>query len=313
MIRDGAITSEDKILGETFDVVVVGGNFAGVSAALPLARARRRVLVVDAGKPRNRFSHGAHNFYGHDGKPPLEAMAEAQRQFMLYPTATFFKGEAVSASGQKDVFSIVLANGLGVTARRLVLATGVKDTLPDLPGLTERWGQSVVHCPYCHGYELPQGPLGVLGVGAHSLHSAVLATDWGPIIFFTQGKVEPDGEAAALFAARGVTVERSPVVELLGPAPALEAVRLADGRVVALGGLFVAPQVSPASPLAQQLGCAFDEAPMGPYLRVNEMKETSVPGVFAAGDIAQAMHSAPLAAAAGMMAGVCAHRSLIWE
>jgi thioredoxin reductase len=299
-------------MGKNFDVVVIGGNFAGVSAALPLARARRRVLVVDAGKPRNRFSHGAHNFYGHDGKAPLEAMAEAQRQFMLYPTATLMRAQATRASGQKDAFTVALADGSEITARRLVLATGVKDTLPDLPGLAERWGQSVVHCPYCHGYELPPGPLGVLGVGAHSLHGAILAADWGPTTFFTQGEVEPDGETTALFAARGVTVERSPVVELLGPAPALEAVRLADARVVALGGLFVAPQVSPASPLAEQLGCIFDEAPMGPYLRVNEMKETSVPGVFAAGDVAQAMHSAPLAAAAGTMAGVCAHRSLIW-
>ncbi|WP_338760431.1 NAD(P)/FAD-dependent oxidoreductase [Massilia sp. METH4] len=298
-----------------FDVIIVGGGFAGLSAALPLARARRRILLVDAGLPRNRFAHQAHGFLGHDGRAPQAIRADGRDQLATYPTVSFADGEAVAAERAGEGFLVGIEGPTGrrqERARRLVLATGVRDELPPLPGLWERWGATVIHCPYCHGYELAGNTLGVLGGDAMAAHKAALVRDWGPTILFTQGGPGPEPEAAELLASRGVAVEHTPVAQLLGEAPALAGVRLADGREIALGGLFVAPRTQPASPLAAQLGCVLDEGMFGPHVRVDELKQTTVPGVFAAGDVAMAMHSAPLAAAAGMLAGVAAHRSLVF-
>ena len=293
------------------DVIVVGGSFAGLSAAMQLARARRRVLVIDAGRPRNRFAAAAHGFLGQDGKPPRAILQEAVRQLRAYPTVEFVESEAVSARRTEGGFTVALAGGGEEAASCLILAIGVADELPPVPGLQERWGATVLHCPYCHGYEVAGRPLGVLANHPLSAHQAGMLPDWGPTTYFTQGAFEPNAEEASHLAARGVRVERSPVVELLGTAPALEAVRLADGRVVAVAALFTAARTRMASPLAEQLGCAFDDGPLGPCLRVDEFKQTTVPGVFAAGDAATPMHNATLASASGVMAGVCAHRSLM--
>jgi thioredoxin reductase len=293
------------------DVIVVGGSFAGLSAAMQLARARRRVLVIDAGRPRNRFAAVAHGFLGQDGKPPREIQQEALRQLLAYPTVAFVEGEAVSASRTEGGFAVALADGGEAAATCLILAIGMADELPPIPGLQERWGATVLHCPYCHGYEVAGRPLGVLANHALSAHQAGMLPDWGPTTYFTQGEFEPDPTQAAYLLTRGVSIERSPVVELLGTAPALEAVRLVDGRIVPVAALFTAARMRMASPLAEQLGCALDDGPLGPRLRVDDFKQTTVPGVFAAGDAATPMHNATLASASGVMAGVCAHRSLM--
>jgi thioredoxin reductase len=293
------------------DVIVVGGSFAGVSAAMQLARARRRVLVIDAGRPRNRFAAAAHGFLGQDGKAPLAIREEGLQQLLAYPTAALVEDEAISARRTGDGFAVTVAGGGEEAASCLILAIGVADELPPIPGLRERWGATVLHCPYCHGYEVAGRPLGVLANHPLSAHQGGMLPDWGPTTYFTQGEFEPDAAQAAYLAARGVTIERSPVVALLGIAPELEAVRLADGRVVPVAALFTAARTSMASPLAEQLGCAFDDGPLGPRLRVDDFKQTTVPGVFAAGDATNPMHNATLASASGVMAGVCAHRSLM--
>ncbi len=296
----------------SYDVIVVGGGFAGLSAAMQLARARRRVLMVDAGLPRNRFAAESHGFLGLDGVAPAEITAKGRSQLSAYPTFEHRQEVARSARREDEDFVIELWSGAEVRSTRLVLATGVKDELP-LPGMQERWGTSVVHCPYCHGYELGDRPLGVIAAHPMSAHQALMLPDWGPTTFFTQGTFEPDAEIAAGLRSRGVTVEATPVVELMGPGRSLEAVRLADGRVSPMHGLFVAPRTSMASPLAEQLGCAFEEGPTGPYIATDAMKATSVPGVFAAGDASAPMHNATMASAAGVMAGVAAHKSLVDE
>jgi thioredoxin reductase len=164
----------------------------------------------------------------------------------------------VGAEKTADGFVVRLANGTDRRARRLVLATGVTDTLPDLPGMAERWGATVLHCPYCHGYEVRDRPLGIIANHPMSAHQAALIPDWGPSTFFTQGLYEPDAEQAALLARRDVAIERSPVVALLGDAPGLAGVRLADGRVVAVEAVFTAPRTQPTGPIASLLGCAMD-------------------------------------------------------
>ncbi len=299
-----------------FDAIVVGGSFAGISAAMQLARARRQVLVIDAGRPRNRFAAAAHGFYGHDGRPPLAIRDAARQQLLAYPNVTFAAGEATAVLRADGGFVVAItAEGGGTRqerGRRLVLATGVRDELPPIAGLAERWGSTVLHCPYCHGYEIGGGPIGILGGHAHTLQKGAMFADWGPTTIFLEGGDEPDAAQAALLAARGVTIERSRVAALLGTAPALDGVCLADGRIVRIDALFVAPRTLPASGLAAQLGCAFDDGPQGPYLRVDEARQTTVPGVFAAGDAASPMHNGTLAAAAGVLAGFHAHQSLVF-
>lgn len=295
------------------DVIIVGGSFAGLSAAMQLARARRAVLVLDSGAPRNRFSAASHGFPGQDGRSPSDIGATLRAELGRYPTVRFQDAEATAASKLQSGFSLSLSTGDEVSAQRLVLAYGVRDTLPDLPGLAERWGTSVLHCPYCHGYELNQQPVGVLARNEAAIHQAMLLPDWGATTLFTQGSFTPTPDQRQILKRRGVTVEEVPITGLVGPAPTLEAVELADGRDLPLAGLFIAPQTAPSSALGAMLGCAAKDGPTGPYLDVDAMQATSVPGVFAAGDLASPMANATLAAAAGVMAGAAAHRSLIFD
>lgn len=295
----------------SYEVIIVGGSFAGLSAAMQLARARRRILLIDAGKPRNRFAKASHGFLGQDGVAPAQIMREGLRQLSAYPTVDFHHGRATKAEGERDGFHIALDDGTSVGGRRLILAHGVADTLPEVPGLAERWGRTVVHCPFCHGYEFGGRPLGVLATSPLGAHQAEMLPDWGPTTLFTQGLFVPDPDVQARLDRRGVTVEATPVAALLGEAPALEAVRLADGRVSPVAALFTAPRTAPNGGLAQALGCALEDGPTGPYVAADARQETSVPGVFAAGDLARAMHNATLASASGVMAGVGAYQSLM--
>lgn len=294
-----------------YDVIVIGGSFAGLSAALQLARARQTVLVVDAGAPRNRFADEAHGFLGQDGRAPAAIMRDARCQLQRYSTVEFLSAEARNAEAISGGFAINLGGREERHARRLVLATGVTDELPAIPGMKERWGATVLHCPYCHGYEVRDLPLGVIAAHPLSAHQAVLIPDWGSTTYFTQGQFAPDPAVLHAFAARGITVEPTPVVELLGEAPALDGVRLADGRVVALAAVFTAPRTKPATPLAASLGCAHEDGPTGPYVKVDQWGATSVPGIWAAGDMATPMHNATLASAAGVLAGIGAHQASV--
>lgn len=293
------------------DAIVVGGSYAGLSAAMQLARARRQALIVDAGQPRNRFAAAAHGFFGLDGQPPAAMVGAARDLVLAYPTVSFVQGEAIQASSEADGFTITLRDGARHRAARLVLATGVVDELPPLPGLAERWGISVLHCPYCHGYEFATKRLGVLAT-LPTIHQAMLLPDWGPTTLFTNGVFDPDEEQAASLAARNVAVERAPVVALLGEAPALSGVQLADGRVIPLDALFTAPTIRQASPLAEQLGCTLDDGPLGPLIAVDSFQATSVPGVYAAGDAVNRMQNATIASASGVMAGAATHQSLVF-
>ena len=295
------------------DVLVIGGSFAGLAAAMQLGRARRRVCVLDTGAPRNRFAAASHGFPGQDGRSPQEILAAFRAELAPYPTLSFRDGTAVSAAREGEGFRVALAEGGAITARRLVLAFGVRDSLPDLPGLTERWGATVLHCPYCHGYELNGGPVGVLARSEAALHQAMLLPDWGPTTLFTQGALALSSDQRQGLTDRGVKIEETPVAALLGTAPALDGVRLDDGREIALAGLFLAPDTALSCDLAGALGCAMTDGPTGPYMAVDPMQATSQPGVFAAGDLASPMPNATIAAAAGVMAGSAAHRSLIFD
>lgn len=308
---------------QAYEVIVIGGSFAGLSAAMQLARARRRVCVLDAGQPRNRFAAASHGFFGQDGEPPLAMIEQARRKLLAYPTVTLRQGTAVSATAQHSAgspengFVVVLDDGTTMEAHKLVLAFGVSDGLPDIEGLRKCWGASVLHCPYCHGYEFAGQRLGVLYHSAGSAMHAQLIADWGPTTLFLNGEttLEP-GEHERLLAL-SIGVEPARIAALEGAGQALHGVRLqahggSDARMVPLDALYVAATTRPASPLAEQLGCAFDDGPMGPYIRTDANKMTTVPGVYAAGDLTLMRHNATLASAEGVLAGVGAHQALVF-
>ncbi|MDH6266968.1 thioredoxin reductase [Rhizobium sp. SG_E_25_P2] len=292
-----------------YDVAVIGGSYAGLAASLQLARARRKVLIIDAGLRRNRFAATSHGFLGQDGRSPGEIVEQARAQVLAYPTVTIHHGRAESARGEKNDFSIWLDDGTAVQARRLVLATGVSDILPEIPGLAERWGRHVFHCPYCHGYELNGGRIAVIAVGEVSMHHALMLPDWGDTTLFTNGRFTPDRQQTEALAARGTHVESTSISALEGEAEIV----LADGRRLAFAGVFTAPTTVPSSPLAEQLGCAFKDGPLGRYVDVSPMMESSVNGVFACGDLARMAGSVSIAVGDGAMAGVSTHRSLMFE
>ncbi|OLU33434.1 NAD(P)/FAD-dependent oxidoreductase [Pseudomonas sp. PA27(2017)] len=294
----------------SYDAIIVGGSYAGLSAGLQLARARRRVLVIDAGVRRNRFASHSHGFLGQDGRAPDDIAADGRAELMDYPSVTWQVGEAAEVQREGDGFVVRLRGGQAHGTRRLILAGGVRDELPAIDGLAERWGRHVFHCPYCHGYELDQGRIGVLAVSPMSIHHAMMLPDWGSTTFFLNGAFVPDAEQLEQLARRGVVVEPDRVQSISGERVD---VNLADGRSVALDGLFVMPRTHQGNPLATQLGCALLEGPMGLYLQTTETQETTVPGVFACGDAALAAGSVALAVGTGARAGAGAHQSLIFR
>ena len=293
------------------DVVIVGGSFAGLTAAMHLVRARRRVTILDTNLPRNRFAAGAHNVLGFDGAPPAEIRAKGLANVLAYPTARHVVAEAVGIGGVADDFVIRTADAGLFPARRLILSYGVADQFPAIPGFAECWGRTVIHCPYCHGYEVAAQPLGLLYSSPAALHMTTLLRDWtDDLTLFSNGLDLPEGEAERI-AASGVRVAEGRMVEILHQSGQIRAVRLADGREIPLGGLFAHPQIKPSARLHEDIGLETMDTPLGPYLKVDERFQTSVRGIFAAGDLAGPRHSINGAIQGGSLAGVGAHASLL--
>lgn len=290
------------------DVIVIGGGYAGMAATLQLLRARRSVLVIDAGLRRNRTASHSYGFLGQDGVDPAELARTARNQLEAYPTLNWREGLVARASGAIEAFQVTLTTGEDFTCRRLLFATGVADELPPVPGLAERWGRSVFHCPYCHGYELDQGQIGVIATGYMSLHQAQLLADWGKVTFLTNGALAVDRDAQDDLDHRGVMVEDTVIDRIEGDAQVI----LTDDRRLTFTGLFTSPQCSPSSQVAEIMGCSLQETPFGSQVLTSDDKETSIRGAFACGDVARIPHSVSLAVADGAWAGAQLHRSLVW-
>ena len=290
------------------EVIVIGGSYAGLSAALQLARGRRRVLVIDAGQRRNRSAAHSHGFLGQDGRDPAEIAAKGRSELLAYPTARWIETSAESVARVEEGFAVTVATGERLVAERLILALGVIDELPDVPGVAERWGLCIFHCPYCHGYELGGENIGVIATAPLSVHQAMMLPDWGKTTYFTRG-FDPTPEERAALERRGVTIEPSAVVCVENRAT----VKLADDRTLSFAGLFLMPRNRIAGRIVADLGLETEDAPTGSIIKTDMMKATSVPGVFACGDAALAAGSVAFAVADGARAGFGAHRSLIFR
>ncbi len=292
---------------EDYDVVVVGGGAAGLSAALVLGRARRRVVVVDAGTPRNAPAAHMQGFLSRDGMPPAELLATARAEVRSY-------GVELADERVVDVtrgFALRLAAGRTLTARRLLLATGAVDELPDIPGARERWGRDFLHCPYCHGWEVRDQPLGVLGTDSGSVDHAHLLRQWsGDVIFFAHAYPVNAAESAAL-AARGIRVVEGLVAQFSIVDDRLDAVRLADGRTIPRAAVFIRPTLRARTDgLLDALGCDVDEWGL---VRADATGRTSVPGVWAAGNVTNPRAQVITAAGEGSAAAIAINADLVDE
>jgi thioredoxin reductase len=296
-----------------YDVVVIGGSFAGLSAAMYLARARRSVCIIDTGSPRNRFAAHSHGFFGHDGGEPLKMVALAREQVGRYPTATFVDGEAVAATtAGADGFTVTLAGGGALDSSRLVLAFGISDELPVIPGLPERWGTSVLHCPYCHGFEFSGRQLAVLNLSPRSVEQAMLIAEWGPTTLLLNGASLSDETWIDRLRQRGVTIEPASVRALVGKGTALSGGEFENGRTIPVDALYIGPRTRLNSTIGEQLGCQVEAGVLGPIITTDPQKMTTVIGVYAAGDITRAAHNVTWASADGVTAGLAVHRSLVF-
>ncbi|MFI7481570.1 NAD(P)/FAD-dependent oxidoreductase [Kocuria sp. M1R5S2] len=298
---------------QQYDVVVIGGGPAGLSATVTLARSLRSVLVVDAGEPRNAPSTGAHNVLGREGVPPLELLAAGRREAEGYG-AEIRRDLAVSARREREVFAVELASGGTVRARRLVLATGLVDELPEIPGVRELWGHSVLHCPYCHGWEVRGRRIGVLATSPMSIHQALMFRRLSDeITLFRHTMPDPGDDAEEQLAALGVRVVDGTVARLRSADGELRAVVLDDGGEVPVDALVVAPRFLARTELFEQLGGKPSDHPMGAFIATGPMSRTEVPGVWAAGNADDLSATVAGAAGAGVFAGAAVNADLVAE
>ena len=270
---------------ETYDVVVVGGGAAGLSAALVLGRARNRALVVDAGEPRNAPSSHMQGYLSRDGMSPAEFLALGRDEIARYGVE-LVRDRVTDVTRDGD-FTVVLDGGPAVRARRLIVATGLKDEMPDVPGVAERFGRDVLHCPFCHGWEVRDEPFGVLASSAMSVHQALMVSQWSKdvtLFLHRVAEAELSDQDLRRLAAAGVGVVSGEVAELVAEDDRLTGVRLADGSTHARSVVFVAPRPMPQTGLLERLGAEMNETPFGAYPVIDPTGLTTVPGVWAAGN-----------------------------
>jgi thioredoxin reductase len=294
------------------DVIIIGGSFAGLAAALQLGRARRKVTVLDTGLPRNRFAGHSHGLLGHDHKPPLDILAEARKQLARYPAIKLVSARADGITGAIDDFSVLTVDGESLKARRLILSYGVADQMPNVPGFAESWGTSIVPCPYCDGYEVADRHWGVVWSGPQSHYQVRLFLDWtDTLTVFADGHDIPPDIRADL-ALRKVRVVDGRIIEIAHQKGHISTVNLDTRRNIAVDVLFAQPRNKPSASLHASLGLATVDTPTGIVLKVDERRQTSIPGIYAAGDLTTPfLPSVTQASSQGAMAGIFAQQSML--
>ncbi|RDH75826.1 NAD(P)/FAD-dependent oxidoreductase [Mycolicibacterium moriokaense] len=299
---------------DVWDCVIVGGGAAGLSAALVLGRARRRTLVVDDGGQSNLAAHGIGGLLGHDGRPPAQLYEIGRSELAAYPSVEVRDGVVRGGVRAGDGFTLDVGRGGTESTRRVLLATGMQYRPPDIAGVAELWGNSVFHCPFCHGWEVRDQPLAVLANGERAVHSALMLRYWSDdVVLLTNGPAELAATDRDRLAAAGVPVDERQVAELASAEGELDAVVFTDGTRLPRRGLLVATTLHQRSSLADQLGAdAGRPTPvMEDPLDVDALSRTTSPGVFAAGDVSAPMPQVAASVAAGSLAAVAVVQSLL--
>lgn len=294
------------------DVIIIGGSFAGLAAALQLGRTRRTVTVLDTNRQRNRFAGHSHGLLGHDHKRPLDILAEARAQLTRYPTISLVNARAESVTGTIDDFRVVTDDNKTLKARRLILSYGVVDQMPDVPGFAEGWGKSIVPCPYCDGFEVADQHWGLVWSGPQSHTYARLYHDWTDRLTVLADAHDIPSDIRFDLARRKIAVVDGRIVGIAHHSNQSAIVALDSGSKVAVDILFAHPRNKPSANLHEMLCLVTVDTPLGIAVKVDERRETSVPGIYAAGDLANLMMpSVTLATAHGATAGIAAQQSML--
>lgn len=294
-----------------FEVLIIGGSYAGLSAAMALGRSLRQVLIIDSQLPCNRQTPHSHNFLTHDGAVPGDIHQQALAQVLAYPTVQWQQGLAVSGAKTEEGFTITTETGATFQAPKLIFATGIKDLMPDIPGFAECWGISVIHCPYCHGYEFRNQPTGIIANGERAFHLASLVNNLTEeLTVLTNGQANFTEEQVIKLYEHGITIVGTPIAEVIHSKGQLTQLVLANGERLPFQAVYADIPFVQHSDIPVSLGCALTEPG---YLKVDDFQKTSVPGIFACGDNASLMRSIANAVATGNIAGAMANMELTFE
>jgi len=294
-----------------FDVIIIGGSYAGLSAALALGRALRKTLIIDSGLPCNRQTPHSHNFITQDGEQPAIIAEKAKMQVLKYDSIKFVTGLAVNGIKTKKGFAITTQAGETYEAKKLILATGVKDIMPDIEGFSECWGISVIHCPYCHGYEVKHERTGILANGDFAFHYAQLILNWTKdVIIFTNGKSTLTKEQTSKVAQHNIPIIEKEIACLEHESGSIRQIVFKDGSAFAIRAIYSRPGFEQHCPIPEMLGCELTEQGL---VKTDMFQKTTVAGVFACGDDASPMRSVANAVATGNMAGAMANNTMIEE
>lgn len=299
------------IIKTDYDVIVIGGSFSGLSASMALGRSLRRVLVIDAGKPANRFTPHSHNFITHDGSVPEDIAKIARQQVQKYNTVSFATGmvDTLEKSGHK--FLVTLTTGEQYSSWKVILATGIIDVLPDIPGFSACWGKSALHCPYCHGYEVRDTKTGILGNGDYAFEFGAMISNWThDLTIYTNGPSNLTADQTNKLTVRNVRIVEEKIEKLIHQGGQLQRIIFQGGHDAGIDTIYARPSFIQHSDVAKQIGCDMTE---DGYIKVDSFQRTTVPGVFACGDNASKMRTVANAVAAGTTAGMMLNKELILE
>lgn len=284
-----------------FEVIIIGGSYAGLSAAMALGRASRKTLVIDSGLPCNRHTPHSHNFLTRDGEKPEVLRSIAKDQVAQYPTVTLINDKVINALKTTEGFEVINSSGLHFTGKKILFSTGIYDTMPKIDGFEDCWGISSVHCPYCHGYEFKGKKTGILGNGEAAYHYAVLLGQWtDDLVIFSNGAFEVTPQQASAISQRNITVIDDEICCVRHNKGYIDEVVLKDGATHQIHVLYHRPDFIQHSDLPQTLGCTIDD---NGYIQTDFLQKTSVEGIYAAGDCSAPMRSVANAVAAGSKAG----------
>ncbi len=296
---------------QEFDVIIIGGSYAGLSAAMALGRSIRRVLIIDSGKPCNRQTPHSHNFITHDGEVPAIIAQKAKEQVLKYSTISFIEGLAVYGERIGNKFHIKLESGQSFHAGKLLFTTGVKDIMPSIDGFAECWGISVLHCPYCHGYEVKNKPTGIIANGDFAFELARLIHHWTKdLVVFTNGTSTLTSEQQQKIEWHNIRVEEAMLEKINHKNGYVSSISLKGGKDIKVNAFYARPALVQHCTIPQELGCEVNEQNL---LKVDAFHRTSVPGVYTAGDNTTMMRSVSLAVAGGSFAGAVINRDCIDE
>lgn len=303
--------SDNMIQEQKLDAIIIGGSYAGLAAGLALGRALRNVLIIDSGEPSNRQTPYSHNFLTQDGIPPVEIAAIAKQQVLMYGTVSFLQQRVVDATKQAKGFKVSVQSGESFTAKKLVFATGITDVMPDIPGLTESWGKSVLHCPYCHGYEVRSQKTGILANGDSGYEFCSLIAHWtSDLTLYTNGSSTLTHGQTARLHKHKINIVEDEIYQLGQTNGYLNSIQFKTGRVELVTALYARLPFQQHCDIPQLLGC---ELTSDGYIKVDVAQKTSVSGVFACGDNATRMRTVANAVSMGTTTGLTVNKELIEE